>query len=97
MQYVMNFWILSTICIIFIKLKNMIFFLQCISPMYLKIWYIAWFLIKKIKMHWISGIWVKFIILWTFQSLKNCNYFKSPFKHNNNKILKVFCNFKKFL
>jgi hypothetical protein len=31
-----------------------------------------------------SGIWVKFIMLWTFQSPKNCNYFKSRIKHKNN-------------
>jgi len=31
-----------------------------------------------------SGIWVKFIMLWTFQSPKNCNYFKRRIKHKNN-------------
>jgi hypothetical protein len=24
-----------------------------------------------------SGIWVKFIVLWTFQDFNNCNYLKS--------------------
>jgi hypothetical protein len=37
---------------------------------------------KEAKMHWtLIMIWVKFIMLWTFQGPKNYYYFKSHFKH----------------
>jgi hypothetical protein len=31
-----------------------------------------------------SRIWVKFIVLWILQGLKNCNYLKSLFKDKND-------------
>jgi hypothetical protein len=31
-----------------------------------------------------SRIWVKFIVLWIFQGLKNCNYLKILFKDKND-------------
>jgi len=45
-------------------------------PTYLKFWHIVWLMFKRLKMHWMHGIWIKLIMLWTFQDFKNCNYFK---------------------
>ncbi len=75
---------LATIFVTLIKLTTFFFLLQYISPTYLKLWDIAWLMFKKLKMHWMSRIWVKFIVLWIFQSLKNCNYLKSLFKDKND-------------
>jgi hypothetical protein len=44
-----------------------IFILQCVSLMCLKLLDIGWIIFLKLKKHWINGMWIKFIMLWTFK------------------------------
>ncbi len=57
------------------------FILQCVNFMCLKLWDIGWIMFKKLNIHWMNGMWFKFITLWIFLISKNYNYFKSFFNH----------------
>jgi hypothetical protein len=34
-----------------------IFILQCVNLMCLKLWDIGWIMFKKLKIHWMNGMW----------------------------------------
>jgi hypothetical protein len=79
-----DFWILTTIFVTRIKFNSRIwiFILQCMSPMHMKLCDISLLMLKKFKMHLMSGIWVKGIVNYElFKFPKIIIISKGPFKH----------------
>ncbi len=59
-----------------------IFILQCMNPMHMKFWDISLLMLKKLKMHWMNGIWVICIVNYElFKFLETIINSKDPFKH----------------